>query len=87
MDAEKMEKTMQFILDQQAAFVADIHRIDERLNLITSLIGSLAGNVASLALSVQAHQQSLDKLDAKWTSFIERFDRYLHGQAGNGHEA
>jgi hypothetical protein len=87
MDAEKLEKTMHFVLEQQAAFIADIHRIDERLNLITSLIASLTSTVASLALSVQAHQQSLDRFDAKWTSFIERFDRYLRGQAGDGHEA
>jgi hypothetical protein len=83
-----VEKTMQFILEQQAAFAANLEaeraarvegdrKADERLDALTAA-------VASLTLNVQAHQASMDNFDAKWRDFLDRFDRFLRGQGGDG---
>ena len=83
-----LERTMQFIVEQQAAFAANLEaerverveadrKLGERLDALTAA-------VASLALRAQAHQASMEDLDGKWRDFLERFDRFLRAQGVDG---
>jgi len=65
-----------------------ISATDERIDKLNSAtdgrINHLTSVVASLALTAQAHQASLDAFDSKWKDFLSRFDAWLRGQGGNG---
>ncbi|HXJ94402.1 MAG TPA: hypothetical protein VMT20_16270 [Terriglobia bacterium] len=83
-----VEKTMQFILDREAAFAAHLEaERAERLDAdrkLNARLDTLTSAAASLLLSAQAHQSSMEELRAQWRDFLDRFDRYLRGRGGNG---
>ncbi len=80
-----IEKTMQFILDQQAIFAAGMEAMRQENRERDKRIDNLISVTASLALTAQAHQQSIDRLDQHWQDFLRRFDAWLRGQSGDGH--
>ncbi len=83
-----IEKTMQFILDREAAFAANLEaeraerveadrKLGERLDALTSA-------VASLLVNAQAQQASMEELRSRWRDFLDRFDAFLRGRSRNG---
>jgi hypothetical protein len=78
-----IEKTMQFILEHEAAFMAKLEaeraerleadrKLGERLDALTTA-------TANLVLSAQAQQASIEELRSRWTDTMDRLDRYFRG--------
>jgi chromosome segregation ATPase len=95
-----IERTMQFIVDQQAQFWASVQKHDEQMAkhdekiaknseqiaTLTDLIGRLAQAEIRLAEQMQGHEARLASLETKTTQFFERMDRFIQGLEGNGHK-
>lgn len=41
-DEEKMRRQIEFIIEQQAQFAANLHKVDERVSKVEDLLGRLA---------------------------------------------
>jgi chromosome segregation ATPase len=96
-----IERTMQFIVDQQAQFWASVQKHDEQMAkhdekiaknseqiaTLTDLIGRLAQAEIRLAEQMQGHEARLASLETKTTQFLERMDRFIQGLEGNGHKS
>lgn len=74
-EADKVERDQR--LESEEERIEADRKLGERLDALTSL-------VASLTLNMQAHEASMEDLRSRWRDFIDRFDRYLSGQGGNG---
>jgi len=100
MTAMDIERTMQFIVEQQAQLTASAQRHDEQLAALTAsvqkhdmhiatltdLVGRLAQAEIRLAEQMQGQDARLGSLETKMTQFLDRMDRYLQGLEGNGHK-
>ncbi len=93
MTYEEMEKTMQFILEQQAQFATDIQQIRElqagfhevqakfqtQLGTLTDATLTLVGVVGKVA---EAQERTEERLSA----FITFVERYISGRKGKPEE-
>jgi hypothetical protein len=67
MTNEEMQRTMEFILNQQAQFVTNQQKTDERLTRLEDIVGKLA--TATLS--------RFESLEAKLAEMSENFDRKI----------
>jgi chromosome segregation ATPase len=102
-----IERTMQFILEQQArheaavqkhdeqfaknaeqiaALTASVQKHDEQIATLTNLVGRLAQAEIRIAERMEGHEARLSSLETKMTQFLDRMDRFIQGQEGNGHK-
>jgi chromosome segregation ATPase len=95
-----IERTMQFIVEQQAQFWASVQKHDEQMakhdeqiaklgeqiGTLTDLVGRLAQAEIRLVERMQGHEARLGSLETKTTQLFERMDRFIHGLGGNGHK-
>ena len=84
MSPEEMQRTMQFLLQQQAQFAADSARVDAQLERLsgkvdlvadgliglTAIVGRLAGSVSELAEAQKRTDEQL-RASEKHTSIVE----------------
>jgi chromosome segregation ATPase len=95
-----IERTMQFIVDQQAQFWASVQKHDEQMAkhdekiaknseqiaTLTDLVGRLAQAEIRLVERMQGQEARLASLETKTTQLFERMDRFIQGLEGNGHK-
>jgi chromosome segregation ATPase len=102
-----IERTMQFIVEQQAQLTASVQKHDEQIASLTDKVDALTDKVAELAVKVDSvtdlvgrvaqaelrivermngHEARLQSLETKMTQFLDRMDRFLQGQQGDGHK-
>jgi phage-related tail protein len=62
MTSEEMEKTMAFILEQQAQLTATVGRLSETVDTLAGTVGTLAGKVDGLAGKVDRTADSVTAL-------------------------
>ena len=74
---EEMEKTMQFILEQQAQFAANQQQISERVSRLETNMAEMARAQTHMnevvAVMADTHRHTEEKLDA----FIGVLERYI----------
>jgi hypothetical protein len=91
-----VERTIQFLLEQQAAFEARFGRFERSLEEIRDLQRATERLVNLFAKAgaeqIELHRQRLDVLERRqvedrerFNTFLERFDAYLRGRQGDGH--
>jgi hemerythrin len=92
MTHEEMERTMQFILEQQAQFASNQQRLDENHQSLDERVTRLETEMANsartqaqvhevLAAMLETHRHTEEKLDA----FIGVLERYIsEGRNGGG---
>jgi cupin superfamily acireductone dioxygenase involved in methionine salvage len=84
MTNEELEKTMQFILEQQAQFAANQQQTDERVSRLETNMAELTRDMSEMArtqthmnevvaVMVETHRHTEEKLDA----FIGVLERYI----------
>ncbi|HEV7890035.1 MAG TPA: hypothetical protein VGP08_05325 [Pyrinomonadaceae bacterium] len=98
MTNEELEKTMQFILEQQAQFAANQQQTDERVSRLETNMAELTRDMSEMArtqthmnevvaVMVETHRHTEEKLDA----FIGVLERYIiegrNGKGSNGDTA
>lgn len=82
--SDDMQRTMQFILEQQAQFAVNLQKVEERVSRIEENVADLAGAQAQMARSqthmnevvavlADTHKHTEEKLDA----FIGVLERYI----------
>ena len=95
-----IERTMQFIVEQQARHEASVQKHDEQIAALTAsvqkhgeqiatladLVGRLAQAEIRLVERMNGHETRLQSLETKMTQFLDRMDRFIQGQEGNGHK-
>ncbi len=93
-----VEKTMEFILEQQAEFATHIAALREQQanseRRIEALRQSVQGLVEVARLQsdgldshhrrLQAQEKQSEAFQQQFNQFLERFDAYLRGPGGNG---
>jgi len=90
------EKTIQFLLEQQAAFEARFGRFERSLEEIREIQRSTERLINLFAQAgsgqIELHRQRLDAIERRqdedrerFNAFLERFDAYLRGRQGDGH--
>jgi uncharacterized coiled-coil protein SlyX len=76
MTNEEIEKTMQFILEQQAQFVANQQQINERVSRLETNMAEMARAQTHMnevvAVLADTHRHTEEKLDA-FIGVLERF--------------
>ena len=87
MTPDEIERTMQFVLQQQAQFATDIQQIDERHRQLQDAVIALTGIVGRVAEAQAQSHQELAKaqahLDERLSSFITFVERYISGGGRN----
>ena len=85
MTYEEMERTMQFILAQQAQFASNQQRVEERVTSLETDMAHMARTQAHvnevLAVMLETHRHMEQRLDA----FIGVLERYI-SEGRNGGE-
>ncbi len=92
-----VERTMQFILEQQARLEASVQKHDEQISknseqiaTLSDLVGRLAQAEIRLVEQVRENEarwaEQHRDLDKKMAQFLERMDRFIQGAEGNGHK-
>ena len=91
MDQKEIEKIIQFILDQQAKFAADIQQLGEaqkqaegRLSRLegamvigVNLMNDLTKNVSTLTEAQKQTENTVSELTEKMDAFITTVERYI----------
>jgi hypothetical protein len=85
MTNEELEKTVQFILEQQAQFVANQQQVGERVSRLETNMAEMARAQTHMnevvAVMADTHRHTEEKLDA----FIGVLERYIsEGRNGKG---
>lgn len=78
-----LEKTMQFIVEQQAAFSSDILELKQQLSETTGQIRMLATTAEHMLTIQQEHEQWLTKLSGSHERMNGAFDRLTEAQLRN----
>ena len=65
MTPEEMQRTMQFLLTQQAQFAADLERLTNRTSIITDAVMGLTGIVGRLAERQEQTDQQMREMRAE----------------------
>lgn len=68
---EEMEKTMQFILEQQAQFTANFQRVEEEREKDSARITRLEESFRLLVQLAESHDERLVSLDERLASLAE----------------
>ena len=72
MTNEEMQRTMEFILNQQAQFVASQQKADERFARLEDIVSKLAAATLSRFESTDARVSALsEEVDAKFAALID----------------
>jgi uncharacterized membrane protein YccC len=90
------ETTIQFLLEQQAAFEARFGRFERSLEEIRELQRGTERLIHLFAQAgaeqIELHRQRLDTIERhqaedreRFDRFLERFDAYVRGLQGDGH--
>jgi hypothetical protein len=97
MTYEEMQKTMQFIVEQQAQFTVDIQQLkesqvktDENVSQLTGVVAHLAAETragfeelrGSIAALVDAQMQNEENIK-NLTAVVDRYFRERNGQVGS----
>jgi hypothetical protein len=80
-----IETTMQFILEHQVRFEENFARLEETDRKLAGRLDNLTSVAASLVLSAQAQQASIEELRTQWRGTLDRFDAWMRGRQGDGH--
>jgi uncharacterized coiled-coil protein SlyX len=90
MTIEELEKTVQFILEQQAQFTANQQQVGERVSRLETNMAEMARAQTHMnevvAVMANTHRHTEEKLDA----FIGVLERYINegrNGKGNGEDA
>lgn len=82
-----LEKTMQFIVEQQAAFSSDILELKQRDETLAAQLSEITGHIKMLATTAehmlttqQEHEQWLSKLSNSHERMNSWFDRLTEAQ-------
>jgi hypothetical protein len=93
MSPEEIERTVQFLLQQQAQFAADSAKTDARISAMADGIIGLTGIVGHLAAAQQRTDERLDErftelgdyintVESHLNAVIETFERHLREDHG-----
>ena len=89
MTPEEMQRTMQFLLQQQAQFAEDIARIGEKTDQLVGVSRGLADGlmgvtsvVGSLAAAQLRTDGQLRETDRRLSALIDTFERHLRDDHG-----
>ena len=90
MSNEEMQKTMRFILEQQAQFTVDIQQLRESQSQLTGVVAHLAAETrasfeevrGSIAALVDAQMQNEENIK-NLTAVVDRYFRERNGQTGS----
>ena len=91
MSPEEMQRTMQFLLNQQARFDAQLERLSEKMNRmaeglvgLTGIVGRVADGVGVLraaqeedARQLRASREQLEKADSDLREYIQTVESHL----------
>ena len=84
-----VEKTMEFILAQQARFEAGMEELRQSHQATERLVRRLARWGAA---RLRQHEERMDEMEQRreedrreFQAFLQRFDDFLRGQRGDGH--
>ena len=80
MDDEKLQKTIEFILDSQAQFTADIQELKELHKQSEKRIGVLERATVNLYNQVVKTSESVDKLSENVSKVTEKMDKLTDSQ-------
>ena len=89
--SDEMQRTMQFILDQQAQFAVNLQKVEERVSRVEENIADLARAQAEMtrsqthmnevvAVMAETHKHTEEKLEA----FIGVLERYISSGKNGG---
>ncbi len=85
MTEDEMQRKMEFILEQQAQFAADMQQMQEKQKVLTDSILTVVGIVGKLTVAQEHTWAALERTDAKLSErdakFSERMDRLAEAQA------
>ncbi len=98
MSNEEMNKKMEFIVDQQAKFAADIEimrevqeadakLLKERMNVLQELYHNLSDAVITVVGLVGSLTQAQARTDERLSIFINVVERYISGNGGSQNPA
>jgi len=73
MSPEEIQRTMQFLLTQQAQFAADFEKLSVKTTTMTDAIVSLTGIVGRMAEHLQRHDEAMRKHDEAMRKHDEGF--------------
>jgi hypothetical protein len=86
MTNEQMQSTMQFILDQQAQFVADMQQVKEHIHTLTDALLSLARITEENAKQTDQRFRETDAKIARVAEHLDGFiafvEKYIHSRDG-----
>ena len=93
MSPEEIERTVQFLLHQQAQFAADFEKLSASLSAktdqladgligLTSIVGRVADSVGQLAVAQQRTDRQLRETDRQLQETIRMFERHLRENHG-----
>ena len=84
-----IEKTIEFLLAQQAKFETGMEELRQSQQATERLINAFA---KAGAAQIELHRARLDSVERRleadeqrFQAFLDRFDAFLRGQRGNGH--
>ena len=72
MDNDKMERTMQFILEQQAQNTVAIGQLTERVNKLSEKVDRTADSVAALLTIAEIHEREITAVSEAQTRTDEQ---------------
>ena len=78
MSPEEIERTVQFLLRQQAQFAADFEKLSAKTDRMTEGIIGLTGIIGQLAEAQQRTDQQLRETDARLTEHIKTVESHLN---------
>jgi hypothetical protein len=98
MSNEEMNRKMEFIVEQQAQFVADIGEmrevqardaklLKEQMNVLQELYHSLSDAVITVVGLVGSLTQAQSRTDERLSVFISVVERYISGNGGSENRA
>ena len=93
MTYEEMQKTMQFILEQQAQFAVDIQQLKESQSQLTGVVAHLAaetrasfeevrGNIAALVDAQMQNEENIRETNEAVKNLTAVVDRYFRDRNG-----
>jgi septal ring factor EnvC (AmiA/AmiB activator) len=78
MTSEEMERTIQFILEQQAQLTATVGRLSERVDQIAVKVDRNADGIASLLAIAEIHDREIRAVDERQRATDERLNALIN---------
>ena len=89
MTGEEMEKTVAFILDQQAQLTANVGKLAVSVDRLSAKVDRTADSVTALLAIAEIHEGEIGELrgaakdtDERLNALIETVERYIAGRNG-----